>query len=186
MTGRRSAVVVLLMLSTACSPTTLKTVADTPSSSQPSADAPTDTPTSQPPPAAAGIGDTITLAVSDGGQVQMTALKVIDPAKSSNEYIQPEAGNRYVAVRFRIHNVGPAVFEDSPSNGAKIIDRDDQQHDASLFDAVEPGLGSLKIAPGASRVGFITFEVPKAAKVKIVQWTPESGFGDETGEWILS
>ena len=112
-------------------------------------------------------------------------MKIVDPAKSGNEFFQPEQGFRYVGIRLRLENISEVVYNDSPSNGAVVVDTDDQGFDASFFDAVEPSLGSLKIAPGDRRAGFITFEVPKNAKLRTLQFTLHSGFGPEAGEWSL-
>ena len=43
---------------------------------------------------------------------------------------------------------------------------------------------SVKLAPGGTALGYIVFEVPKAAKIKSVQFGTDSGFG-ETGEWRI-
>ena len=55
---------------------------------------------------------------------------------------------------------------------------------ASIFDPVEPGFGSLKIAPGDTRTGWITFEVPAGTTLRTLQFVTNSGFGSET-EWAL-
>jgi hypothetical protein len=60
-----------------------------------------------------------------------------------------------------------------------------QEYSASIFDAVEPELGSPKIQPGDQRLGWITFEVPLRARLRMFQFTLNSGFGPETGEWTL-
>ena len=73
---------------------------------------------------------------------------------------------------------------DSPSNGSAVIDTQDVEWDASVFDAVEPALGSVTITPGDARVGWITFEVDQQSKLRTFQLTTESGFGD-TGQWTL-
>jgi hypothetical protein len=169
-----------------CGETTIKT-ADQPPTTQTSA-APSSAPTTGGGSGSldASIGGAITLRGNDDGALmQVTALRVRDPASSSNIYIHPDPGNRYVGVRVRLRNVGTAAYSDSPSNGAKLVDRDDQEFSASVFDAVVPALGTLRIRPGDQRVGWITFEVPAAARPRLFQLTLDSGFGPETGEWRL-
>jgi len=132
------------------------------------------------------VGGTLTLAGSDSGlQMAVTLLKVVDPAKAADKYLAPGKGKRYAAFQVRLANVGDLPYNDSPSNGAAVIDTQDQQFSASILDAVEPELGSPRIRPGDQRVGYITFEVPKAAKLRAFQFTLDSGFGPETGEWEL-
>ena len=132
------------------------------------------------------LGGTITLRGGDSGeQIQVTLLSVRDPAPSSDSFIQPDPGNRYVGIRLRLRNVGTTVYNDSPSNGASVIDRADQEFSASIFAAVKPELGSPTIRPGDQRVGWITVEVPKTSRLRTFQFTLSSGFGPETGEWSL-
>jgi hypothetical protein len=148
----------------------------------------------QQPPAAptraapAAIGGSITLlGNSDGEQARVTAVKIVDPAPPKDEYSRPEQGNRFVAVQFRIENIGSLAYDDSPSNGAQLIDGQGQQFQATfLGTAAGPEFaGGVKIAPGASALGFVTFEVPKTSKAAKVQFTLDSGFADQTGEWTI-
>lgn len=132
----------------------------------------------------AGLGDSITLQTLDGGSIQVTPLSVKDPVSSGNQFITPNAGNRFVGIRVRIRNVGDVLYEDAPSNGAAVVDRDDVEWDASFMDAVEPALGTLKITPGDARVGWITFEVGNRAKLRMLQFGADSGFGN-AGQWRL-
>lgn len=98
----------------------------------------------------------------------------------------PNKGNRFVAVQLRLTNVGTLNYDDSPSNGAALIDVEGQQYTSAFFDSAEGApLGSPKIAVGAMRLGFITFEVPKSVDLALFQFTLDSGFGPETGEWIV-
>jgi hypothetical protein len=134
----------------------------------------------------ASVGGTLTLAGNEEGlQMDVTLLKVVDPAKASDEFLKPGKGKRYAAFQLRLANVGDVLYQDSPSNGAAVVDTEDQQFSASFFDAVEPGLGSLRIRPGDQRAGYITFELPKAANLRTFQFTLDSGFGPDTGEWEL-
>lgn len=135
----------------------------------------------------AGLGDTITLAGSDDTlQVDVTGTKVEDPAKPDNKFFGPKKTNRYVAVQIELTVVGESPYSDSPTNGAYLIDADGQQFDADITSPVGPSFGgSSKIASGDSRTGFITFEIPKNAKPATFQFTLDSGFGPETGEWEL-
>ena len=115
-------------------------------------------------------------------------MKIVDPAKPADEYQKPAAGHRWVAIQFQLKNIGTAAYDDSPSNGAKVIDDKDQQFLAEIATdtAAGPSLpGNVKIAPGKPAVGFITFEVPTSSKVTATQFTLNSGFGPETGEWTL-
>jgi hypothetical protein len=64
----------------------------------------------------------------------------------------------------------------------------DEQADATILAESECSGGfasSAKIAPGARRQGCIPFVVPKGRKAKLFQFTLESGFGPQAGEWSL-
>ena len=59
-------------------------------------------------------------------------------------------------------------------------------YDPDITDPVGPGIGSsVKIAPGDKRVGYISFEVPDGTKLTQFQFTLDSGFGPDTGQWEL-
>lgn len=175
---RRLLLVATLILCAACMPSTVKT---TPNASQSSGGKPASKKET------ARVGSSITLKGQDNGeQVTVTVLKIVDPAKSSNDYESPDPGKRYVAVQIKIQNSGTVTYDDSPSNGSKLIDSQSQQYDAEISDPVSPGLGSVKMAPGSTRVGYITFQVPNGTKLASFQFGPDSGFAPETGEWQIS
>lgn len=141
--------------------------------------------TAENPPTSAGIGDTITLrGSSESLLMEVTVVKVVDPAKAP-KFFGPGRGKRYIAVQIRLTNIGSEVYNDSPSNGAVIIDTDDQQFLANI-DIIEPGIGSPQIAAGESRLGFLTFELPERSKPRSFQFTLDSGFGPETGQWVFA
>jgi Domain of unknown function (DUF4352) len=137
-----------------------------------------------PPAGAAAVGDTITLHGTEGDlEMRVKLVEVIDPAPYE-QYMGPSNGKRFVAVKLRLTNTGDAVYSDSPSNGATVIDRKDQGYESTIFSTAGcPDLGSPTIRPGDRRVGCITFEVPKQAKLRTFQFALDSGFGPETGEW---
>lgn len=137
--------------------------------------------------AVAKVGSAIKLdGQSDGEQATVTLVKVVDPAKPTDEFSRPDKGNRFVAVQFVVANTGSEVYEDSPSNGAVVVDSEGQSYDTTLFGTkAGPELrAGLKLAPGAKAKGFLTFEVPKPAKITKVQFSMVSGFGT-TGEWSV-
>ncbi|MDX2388934.1 MULTISPECIES: DUF4352 domain-containing protein [unclassified Streptomyces] len=138
------------------------------------------------PVASAAVGATLDLrGLTDGEGLAVTLVKVVDPARTGNPYSAPDAGSRLVAVQFRLKNTGTAVYQDSPSNGAKVVDERGQQFGSAYQDTTAgPGFpGSITVAPGDTGLGFITFEVPKASRVTKVQFAMNSGFSPNTGQW---
>ncbi|NUP15361.1 MAG: DUF4352 domain-containing protein [Streptomyces sp.] len=139
-------------------------------------------------PEVAKVGDTITLTGSeDGSKLDVTVVKVADGAKSSVEGFVPEDGNRWLGVQFRLVNTGSAAYSDSPANGTQVYDEDGQQFGPTFADITAgPSMSSdVNLKPGAKALGWITFEVPKGAKVATVQFAMDSGFADQVGEWKL-
>lgn len=139
--------------------------------------------------AVAKIGSTVALkGNAEGLKVDVTVLKVAETIKATDDFSAPQPGNRFAAVQFRLHNVGTASYDDSPSNGAKVGDAESQQFDSTII-AQKISAGpllpaSVKLAPNGTAVGWVVFEVPKASKLAMVQFGLESGFG-QTGEWKI-
>jgi hypothetical protein len=59
--------------------------------------------------------------------MQVTLMKVVDPARSGNSSFKPGKGKRFVGVQLELANVGKRVFNDTPSNGAVVVDVKFQQ-----------------------------------------------------------
>jgi hypothetical protein len=135
----------------------------------------------------AGIGDTITLhGYEEGEELQVTVKGLIDPAKSE-QYFGPRRGHKFVAVNLVLNNTGSKAYNDSPGNGAQLIDTRDEGYDEAGSETPSCHyLGySVKIASGSKRAGCLVFEVKKTAEPAVFQFTMDSGFADETGEWVL-
>jgi len=133
---------------------------------------------------AAGYGRPLVLrGAKPGVRLQVTALGIVDPAPGS-EFFQPNAANRFVAIRVALVNVGTAPYLDTTSNGAKVASGGRLRR-ASILDAAEPGLNRPRLRPGGRTIGTLSFEVPKAARVNALRLTLDSGFGPETGVWTF-
>jgi hypothetical protein len=132
------------------------------------------------------VGDSITLEGTD------TKMKVkllgVDRNLSAGEIDEPQRGRKYVGVRVRLTNVGDATYDDSPSNGAKLITNKDEQADTTILtggDCASSFASDTTISPGSSQQGCLPFEIKKKAKPKAFQFSLDSGFGPETGEWSV-
>jgi hypothetical protein len=138
---------------------------------------------------AAKIGDTISAnGSSDGEQLAITLVKIVDPASSANQFLTPAAGNRYVAVQFRLKNTGTGSYSDDPDIDVAAIDGAGQQYDASLGATTSAGAklnSNLDIAQGDSVLGFEVFEVPKAQKIVKVQYKLNMGLGGDVVQWTI-
>ncbi|MFF2045821.1 DUF4352 domain-containing protein [Kitasatospora sp. NPDC058170] len=203
-TRRRTAALLLgaalvTLSATACSSTAGTTVATepkqtaaagsaagaaaTPAESKPAESKPADAPK-----AAAKLGDTIALKGMDKGiTADITTVKVVDPAESSNEYLKPEAGKRYVAVQFQIKATGTQAYSEMPWSSAKVVDTQGQSYGPSLAETkAGPTFQTpTNIAAGETGKGFVTFEIPTDAKLDKVQFALDNGFAKQVGQWKI-
>lgn len=158
-----------------------QTVVDKPMSERSTTTAERSTPT-------AAVGDTLTLeGMDDGAQADVTLVRIVDPAQPESEYFKAQKG-RFVAVQVKITNTGSVTYEDSPDNGAELVDDQSQRFDAEPYRIADCQYigSSVKIAPGDSVLGCMTFDLPVASKLARFQFTLDSGFADTTGKWLLS
>lgn len=188
------AVAVTALAATACGAVPGTSVNDQPkektassaAASTPAEDAPAEETSA--PPKVATVGDTIALTgMEEGSGLDVTVVKVTDNAKSSDEYSEPQDGQRWLGVQFQLVNTGTVAYGDSPANGAQIADEQGQQFDTTFAEITAgPAMSSdVKLKPGAKTLGWIVFELPKDSKADIVQFTMDSGFAEQTGEWKL-
>jgi hypothetical protein len=137
----------------------------------------------------ARLGDPITLEGFDGKLKMRVATVDVADALQVGEFDEPQPGMRFVGVVVAMRNVGSATYDDAPGNGAKIITTTDEQADATI--GVTGGqcggqfISSTTISPGSRRVGCIPFEIRQGQRPKLFQFSLESGFGPQSGEWRL-
>lgn len=186
-----TAAAVLTLTATACSSddATVSTKPDKTSAATTTA-APASTkpkPAPKPSPKAAGVGDTISLQGFEGVKFAVTLVKVDRAPKSSNEYIQPDKGKKWVAVQLKITNTGTEVYDDSPDNCGQAADTQGQRYSSQYVDslAAGPSFPSLNLPPGEKALGWVTFEVPKSARITTIQYTADSGMGNSTAQWTI-
>lgn len=136
----------------------------------------------------AAIGDSLSLKGNEEGvEMRVTVVQLTYPAPPKNALFGFHQGSVLAGVQIRLENTGTLAYSDSPGNGAKMIDSQDQQYDQTIFEtSAGPSIGSVKIAPGDRRVGYLLFEVPNGTQLKTFQFTLDGGYGPETGYWTLS
>jgi Domain of unknown function (DUF4352) len=134
----------------------------------------------------ARLGSTLTLTGNDPGEkMAVTVTRVISHAQPADEFSSPDPGKRFYAVQFRLADTGTAAYSDSPSNGAAVVDTNGQSYESSLYDVAgcQSFPGTENIATGEKGLGCVVFQVPDGAKFTKVQFTLDSGFGPDTGQW---
>jgi hypothetical protein len=135
-----------------------------------------------------GIGDSITLRTTDyNGPIRVTLVKVVDPARSSYPSIRPRRGYRFVGIWLRLKNLGKTFYDDSPANGAFVIDTQRHRYRAlpAYRGTIEPRL-SFGLASGGSGTGVAAFEVPTRARIRIFTLKLAYPAGRDTGVWHLT
>ncbi|SEK24720.1 DUF4352 domain-containing protein [Streptacidiphilus jiangxiensis] len=133
----------------------------------------------------AKVGDTISLKGMDTS-ADLTVVKIVDNPAGADDFTTPDSGKRFVAVQFRIKITGSKAYSDSPSNGAKLVDSQGQSYDADVASDTKAGTSFpavVNLAPGATGLGFITFQVPSGVKITQIQFGLDSGMADQTGQW---
>lgn len=160
---------------------------NSPSTAKPEAPSTTEAAPKTAPPAK--VGGTIALTGMRGDEkLTVTLVKMADPATSSDQYMHADSGKHLVAVQIRITNTATTAYSDSPTNGATLIDAKGQQYSSSFGETTlgQPFNGSVKLSPGATALGVVVYEVPDGEKATTFQFSLDSGFADQTGQWQLS
>lgn len=136
----------------------------------------------------AKVGDSLTLSGQDGEQLAVKVDAVMDPLQVG-EFDQPDSGQRYVGIQITLRNTGSVPYSDSPSNGATLLSNTAEQASTEIVDGgpcQSDFASDVKIAPGGTQQGCIPFEMPTGQSPHSFQFTLDSGFGDDTGQWSLA
>jgi hypothetical protein len=136
------------------------------------------------------VGDVFTLVGADdtgGGRLRLAVKvkQVVPAASGQGAFESPRKGERFVAARFVLKNVGDTVYDDSPTYGAKVVDGSGHGYDPTVA-TVSAGTGFprvVRLRQGQVRSGFIVFAVPKTARVTTVRYALNAGYAEDRGEW---
>ena len=139
---------------------------------------------------AAHVGATLTLNGTDPGEkLQITLVRVVDPAPPANQYEAPAAGMREIALELRYKNVGSATYNQSILTDVTVLDQAFHSYSIDIAGDTSAGPGfpsdEVNIAPGETADGLVTFQVPTGTPVSEVKVELDYGFGGDTGEWLV-
>lgn len=139
-------------------------------------------------PSVATVGDTLSITGNDNKlEVTLQATKRAAPVTVYGTQMSPAA----FAVELRVKNVSGKVYDDSITNCVTVIDSKNESHDAEMTEVTKNGgpvpgqLDSVKISAGDVRSGWVFFAMKPTQKPRMLQFTADSGFGPEVGEWSL-
>ena len=134
----------------------------------------------------AGLGDTIEISGRDT-KLAVTLVKIVDPAKGSDDIIVPDAGKHFVAVQVRIVNKGQKVYSDDPAADVKVKNAVGETMSIA-FATTTAGAdmpNSVDLTPGDTALGFVDFQVPDGQKIAQVQYALLSFGGDSVAQWTI-
>ncbi|WP_424805108.1 DUF4352 domain-containing protein [Rhodococcus sp. 27YEA15] len=109
------------------------------------------------PAAAFGVGDVVEL-----GDWRVQVHGVVDPYVSTNDFITPAAGNRYVVVDTEVTNNGSKPSTVSSIMCFELQDSTNKSYNMTITGSSTAGVDG-ELAPGAARRGELAYEVPEAA-----------------------
>ena len=135
----------------------------------------------------AHVGDQFTVALENGTKYQMTLLRVDQQASPANEFEAAEPGHHLAAAQFRV--TATTSVDENANNNATATGSDEQAYTPSLASVAEGtnfANGQIRLQPGGSLIGWVTFELPDGVRITKVQWTPASGFSAQAAEWLVN
>jgi hypothetical protein len=133
----------------------------------------------------AHIGSVIDLTGNDRGEKMAVKLVRFLRRVRGTDFTSAGAGHRLVAAQFRLTDIGSAAYSDAPDNSAVAVDSAGQSYQSNLGSVADCQAfgGTENIAPGNSGLGCIVFTVPRHARITMIQFTLDSGFASDTGQW---
>lgn len=135
----------------------------------------------------AHTGATISLKGQNNKTIDVTLLKIIDPAQGANEFATPDSGKRFVGAQFQVKNTGTETFNDDANNDASAQGSDNQSYSADMNDiagCTNFNQGEFTLSPGSAVTGCVVFQLPTGVSVSKVQFAANMGLAADTAEWI--
>jgi hypothetical protein len=134
------------------------------------------------------IGATQLVHDSNKNALAVTITQPTDPATGTDQFNQPNAGYRFVAVGMNLTNQGTGTISDDANLDVHVIGTDDQAYPAD-FDSVAEctnfSYGQFTLLPGGTESGCVVFQLPLGVNVKLVQFSLGYGFLD-VAQWTAT
>lgn len=150
--------------------------------------APPTTPASPAPsPTQAQVGDKFTIEPNGSTKYDITLLSVEQNARPESEFDAAPSGHHLAAAQFRVQAI--TKVDENANNSTTVTGSNDQAYTPSLVSVAEGtnfADGQVRLQPGGSLVGWVTFTVPAGVHVSKVEWTPVYGFSRHSAEWVVS
>lgn len=117
----------------------------------------------------------------DTTDIEIVASAVADPFPP-DEFEEPPLGTRLVVVALGVRNRSRVRYDDSLSNGAKLVTSANTTI-SSISVRQCADSDAVSVPRGEVRVGCVGFAVPLRASVRQIEYRTNGGFGRETGVW---
>ncbi|WP_084440862.1 DUF4352 domain-containing protein [Dermatophilus congolensis] len=112
------------------------------------------------------LGKSIQLEEFSGaGSAVITVDKFEPQAKSKDSYMQPDSGNKLVAVHVSIKNTGKKTYNNISWIGAKIYSNRGQPYSSEVMTDITSGPSlpsTVDLKPGGDIDGWIAFQIPSS------------------------
>ncbi len=135
----------------------------------------------------AKVGGAVLLTAAGAGgagslRLGVKVQQVVPATTGQGEFDVPRKGERFMAVRFVLKNLGTTPYDDSPTYGAKVVDGSGHEYDPTVATvSAGPGFGRLLVLRHDQVAsGYIVFAVPRASRITGVRYTLNAG---DRGEW---
>ena len=133
----------------------------------------------------AQAGAEVVVSDSSGTKLGVTLKQVTDPADGANKYSTPAQGKHFVGVKLQLQNKAAATYQNNANNETTIVLADGKAVTAGYAPLSGCGNfdnGQVKLKPGASATGCVTFQVPEGQKVTAVRYA-NTVYPGITAQW---
>ena len=146
------------------------------------------------------VGDTLTLVddyeqdgIDKNDELAITLLEVTPdaPPDTDNPYELKEAipkGYSPLRLQIEIKQMGDTESGGVSYSNFSAVDSEGQQFEATTYELFQPSLlagGTLKLTPGASRLGYIAIPVPADAEIAEITMQDASFVPPNTATWTV-
>lgn len=119
----------------------------------------------------------------------MKFVALIDPAQTGNQFLNPDAGKRFVAVEIQITGQSSGTDTGDANTNVSVVGSNNQVYTASFFpvsECTDFSSGQFTLNKGESETGCVTLQLPTGVGVSHVKYNPNVGFSTNNAEWTLT
>jgi hypothetical protein len=137
------------------------------------------------------LGQSLTVqGEAPGVQLTVTFTKVVDPACAVGGSSLLDYGMKYVALYLDVVNSGSESYSGSMTNCTSGITSSGQEIGSWVYPTLSEGsvrlLRPVTLQPGDSASGYVVIEIPVNTHLTQINFTPDSGFANDTAGWRIS